>query len=61
MNDLITLAKIAAVVEMYAGYSAEDYREVELAVHRGLERAKIGLIAKEKLDPDANTDNPTQK
>ena len=58
MNDITTLAKIAAVIERYAGYSAEDYQEVELAVHRGLELAKIGLVNKNKPGPAANRDEP---
>lgn len=58
MNDIITLAKISMVVEKYASYGPEDYPEVELAVHRGLERAKTNLINKNKPDPAANRDEP---
>ena len=58
MNDIVTLAKIATVVEKYAGYSAEDYQEVELSVQRGLELARISLINKNKPAPDANRDEP---
>lgn len=44
MNDIITLAKITFVVEKYASYGPEDYQEVEQAVHRGLELAKLRLM-----------------
>lgn len=46
MNPVQSLTKLEAAVAAMAGYSAEDYRETEEAVLRGLERARVALVMK---------------
>lgn len=44
MNPIQNLKKLTAAVVAMAGYSAEDYKETEDAVQRGLELARAKLV-----------------
>lgn len=44
MNPVQNLKELTAVVAYMAKYSAEDYKETEEAVQRGLEIARVRLI-----------------
>ncbi|MFT9076004.1 hypothetical protein [Ethanoligenens sp.] len=44
MNTVQSITKLEALIVSLAGYSAEDYQEIEDAVERGLERARVSLV-----------------
>ncbi|ADU27985.1 hypothetical protein [Ethanoligenens harbinense] len=49
MNTIQSIAKLEALIASLAGYSAEDYQEIEDAAARGLERARVELILKDAV------------
>ncbi len=49
MNTVQSLTKLEAAIAAMAGYSAEDYREIEEAASRGLERARGALVMKGRV------------
>lgn len=46
MNTIQSITKLEALINSMAAYSAEDYKETEEAVQRGLERARVALVGK---------------
>lgn len=46
MNTIQTITQLEALIASLAGFSAEDYHEIENAAVRGLECARMALIMK---------------
>ncbi|MFT9077165.1 hypothetical protein [Ethanoligenens sp.] len=44
MNTIQSIAKVETLIASLAGYSTEDYQEIEDAAMRGLERARVLLV-----------------
>lgn len=50
MNTIQSIATLEALIASLAGYSAEDYQEIEDAAARGLERARVSLMQKSSAE-----------
>lgn len=50
MNTILSITKLEALIASLAGYSTEDYQEIEDAAARGLERARVSLVQKSSME-----------